>query len=129
MPSPRLAARLMMVALAISMVACERQAPPIVTAPPSAASHAVEPAAPPAPAGPVVRKPYESMPPAPPHEPTPLPDLSEIEPGEPAPKAGRQVLRCTEHGRTVYMDLNSSCREGEGQRVTVFPTQGVEKPR
>ena len=45
------------------------------------------------------------------------------------PRAGRQVLRCVDHGRIVYKDLNTACPEGPGERVTVFPTQGVERPR
>ena len=57
-----------------------------------------------------------------------MPDLGAAEPGEPAPKAGRQVLRCTDKGRVTYVDLNASCLEGPGERVTVFPTEGVEKP-
>jgi hypothetical protein len=45
------------------------------------------------------------------------------------PLAGRQVLRCVLHGRVTYMDVNAACAEGIGERVTVFPTQGVGKPR
>jgi hypothetical protein len=74
-------------------------------------------------------KPYETPRPAIAREATPLPDLRELTPGEPAPKAGRQVQRCTDKGRVTYVDLNATCLEGPGERVTVFPTQGVEASR
>jgi hypothetical protein len=74
-------------------------------------------------------KPYETPRPSPVREPTPLPDLREAGPAEPAPKAGRQVQRCTDKGRTIYVDLNAVCAEGPGERVTVFPTAGVEAAR
>ena len=80
------------------------------------------------PAAPREPGPYESARPVAAREATPLPDLGASEPGEPASKAGRQVLRCTDKGRTTYVDLNASCLEGPGDRVTVFPTEGVEKP-
>ncbi len=45
------------------------------------------------------------------------------------PQAGRQVLRCVSKGRVTYRDLNAGCPEGSAERVTVFPTEGVGKPR
>lgn len=45
------------------------------------------------------------------------------------PQAGRRVLRCVEHGRTVYRDAGGACAEGGGEQVTLFPTRGVEAPR
>ena len=105
---------------------CSRPAPQAsATAAPPAASPVVvvPPAVPPEP------KPYETPRPAIAREATPLPDLREADPGEPAPKAGRQVQRCTDKGRITYVDLNATCAEGPGVRVTVFPTQGVEASR
>jgi len=74
-------------------------------------------------------KPYESARPALGREATPLPDLRELSPGEPPPKAGRQVQRCTDHGRVTYLELNLACPDGPGEKVTVFPTRGVEASR
>jgi len=98
--------------------------------PPAAAASASAVAATPTPriATPREPGPYESARPVAAREPTPLPDLSEVAAGDPAPKAGRQVLRCSDKGRITYIDLNASCPDGPGQRVTVFPTEGVEKP-
>jgi len=45
------------------------------------------------------------------------------------PQAGRQVLRCVSKGRVTYRDLNAGCPDGSAERVTVFPTEGVGKPR
>ena len=45
------------------------------------------------------------------------------------PTAGRQVLRCTSKGRVTYRDLNAGCPEGAAEKVTVYPTEGVGKPR
>jgi hypothetical protein len=39
------------------------------------------------------------------------------------------VLRCTDRGHITYVDLNAACADGPGERVTVFPTAGVETPR
>jgi hypothetical protein len=64
-----------------------------------------------------------------PTRPALLPDLDPSTPSSALPRAGRQVLRCVEQGRTVYRDLNSGCAEGGGALVTLFPTQGVELPR
>ena len=44
-------------------------------------------------------------------------------------RAGHQVLRCHDRGRVTYVELTGNCTEGEGERVTVFPTEGVEIPR
>jgi hypothetical protein len=41
------------------------------------------------------------------------------------PLAGRQVLRCSAQGRVTYTDAGGHCTEGDGERITVFPTQGV----
>jgi hypothetical protein len=45
------------------------------------------------------------------------------------PTAGRQVLRCVSKGRVTYRDLNAGCPEGASERITVFPTEGVGKPK
>jgi hypothetical protein len=45
------------------------------------------------------------------------------------PSAGRVVLRCVIRGQVTYKDVNAGCPEGASERVTVFPTQGVGKPR
>lgn len=45
------------------------------------------------------------------------------------PGAGRVVLRCVVRGQVTYKDLNAGCPEGAAQRVTVFPTEGVGKPK
>lgn len=45
------------------------------------------------------------------------------------PTAGRQVLRCVSKGRVTYRDLNAGCPEGAAERVTIFPTEGVGKPK
>ena len=50
-------------------------------------------------------------------------------PAHAEPKAGRQVLRCSDQGRTAYKDLHTACADGPGERVIVYPTQGVERPR
>ena len=47
----------------------------------------------------------------------------------PDPTAGRQVLRCVSKGRVTYRDLNAGCPDGAAERVTVFPTEGVGKPK
>ena len=106
---------------------CSRPAPPAAGAPASAVAVVPLPRST-TPAAPREPGPYESARPIAAHEPTPLPDLSEVAASEPAPKAGRQVLRCTDKGRITYIDLNASCLAGPGERVTVFPTEGVEKP-
>ena len=105
---------------------CNRPAP---QASATAAPPAISPVAPVAPAEPREPKPYETPRPAIAREATPLPDLREAAPGEPTPKAGRQVQRCTNRGRITYVDLNAPCAEGPGERVTVFPTRGVEASR
>ena len=114
-------------ALCCSMPGCKRPAPMAAAPPASAAMPSAQAVIKP-PASPREPGPYESPRPAAPHTATPLPDLSEVAPGEPAPKAGHRVLRCTTQGRITYLDLNASCPEGPGERVTVFPTEGVEKP-
>ena len=113
--------------LVCAMPGCKRPAP-MAAAPAASAVMPSTQAAIKPPAAPREPGPYESPRPAAQHTATPLPDLSEAAPGEPAPKAGRQVLRCTSQGRITYLDLNASCPEGPGERVTVFPTEGVEKP-
>jgi hypothetical protein len=112
----------------VSAAGCSRPAPQAAAVPASAAAPDVLPrnATPAAPREP---GPYESARPSAAREATPLPDLSGGTSGEPLPKAGRQVLRCTDKGRVTYVDLNTRCLEGPGERVTVFPTEGVEKPR
>ena len=122
---PPLFAWLALAVLGAATLGCSRPAPQAVAAP---ASAALVPSASAAPA--VAREPgpYETPRPAAGHAPTPLPDLSDTAQREPLPKAGRQVLRCTDKGRITYLDLNASCLEGPGERVTVFPTEGVEKP-
>jgi hypothetical protein len=45
------------------------------------------------------------------------------------PMAGRQVLRCRMQGRVTYMDADGACPEGPGERITVFPTQGLGPTR
>jgi len=59
--------------------------------------------------------------------PAPLPETEPLARAE--PKAGRQVLRCSDQGRTAYKDLHTACADGPGERVIVYPTQGVERPR
>lgn len=108
-------------------VGCSRPQPPAPVAKPPALAAA--PAAPAAPATPAEKRPYESPRPDPTRAPTPLPDLSEGEAGDTPPQAGRQVLRCLTRGRITYTELTGLCPEGIGERVTVFPTQGVEGPR
>jgi hypothetical protein len=109
-----------------TVLGCNRPAPQEAAMPPPTASapppvvQAAEPREP---------KPYETPRPTGTRDATPLPDLREALPGEPGPKAGRQVLRCTDKGRITYVDLNATCAEGPGERVTVFPTQGVEASR
>jgi hypothetical protein len=124
---PSLFTWLVLAALCCTMPGCKRPAPLAATPAASAAMPSAQAATQP-PAAPREPGPYESPRPAAPQPATPLPDLSEVAPGEPAPKAGRQVLRCTAQGRITYLDLNASCPEGPGERVTVFPTEGVEKP-
>jgi hypothetical protein len=112
-------------AVVLALVAtfgCSRQDPKPAAVPPLAAAAPVAPV-PVAPTPAREPGPYESP------RPTPLPDLRATEPGEPTPKAGRQVLRCVVKGHYAYLDLNASCPEGPGERVTVFPTEGVEPPR
>lgn len=41
------------------------------------------------------------------------------------PAAGRQVLRCTDAGRVTYLPAGATCASGHGERITVFPTEGV----
>ena len=108
-------------------VGCSRPQPPAPVAKPPALAAA--PAAPAAPATPAEKRPYESPRPDPTRAPTPLPDLSEGEAGDTPPQAGRQVLRCLTRGRITYTELTGLCPEGIGERVTVFPTQGVEGSR
>jgi hypothetical protein len=121
---------LAMLALVV-ICGCSRPDPKPPVAAPITAQALVAPA--PAPASPPREPgPYETPRPVGGREATPLPDLRKLgadEPGEPPPKAGRQVLRCVVKGRYAYLDLNSSCPEGPGERVTVFPTEGVELPR
>ena len=95
---------------------------------PPAASAAVAAAAP-EPQAPREPGAYEAPRPPVGREPTPLPKLTEEDPGASAPHAGRQVLRCTDRGRITYVDLNAACADGPGERVTVFPTAGMETPR
>ena len=45
------------------------------------------------------------------------------------PPAGRVVLRCVIRGQVTYKDVDAGCPEGAAERVTVFPTEGVGKPR
>ena len=45
------------------------------------------------------------------------------------PAAGRVVLRCVVRGQVTYKDVNAGCPEGASERVTVFPTEGVGKPK
>jgi hypothetical protein len=118
-------------AVVLALVAtfgCSRQDPKPAAVPPLAAAAPVAPA-PAVPTPPREPGPYESPRPAGGREATPLPDLRAGEPREPTPKAGRQVLRCVVKGHYAYLDLNASCPEGPGERVTVFPTEGVEPPR
>ena len=118
--------------LALAVICgCSRPDPKPPAVAPIAAQASVVPA-PPAPRPPREPGPYESPRPVGGREATPLPDLRKLaadDPAEPPPKAGRQVLRCLVKGRYAYLDLNSSCPEGPGERVTVFPTEGVELPR
>ena len=111
-------------ALVATLSGCNRPAPvPAAPPPPPAAA----PAPPPLPA----REPGAYETPRPPigREPTPLPNLTEDAPAASTPLAGRQVMRCLDKGRITYVDLNAPCADGPGERVTVFPTAGVEKPR
>ena len=117
------------IAIALILVGCGRPTPSVMPGASAPLAASAAEATPARPTEPAIRKPYESMPPPPPHEPTPLPDLSEPAASKPVPKAGKQVLRCMVKGRAVYMDLNAVCAEGEGERVTVFPTEGVGQPR
>jgi hypothetical protein len=48
---------------------------------------------------------------------------------EPDPKAGRLVLRCVVRGQITYKDVNASCPNGSAEKVTLFPTEGVGKPK
>ena len=110
----------------IAVIGCSRPQPSAPVVKPPAA---VEPAARPVPAlatPPAEKGPYESPRPDPTRTPTPLPNLSADEARVAPPQAGRQVLRCLTRGRITYMELTGTCPEGIGERVTVFPTQGVE---
>jgi hypothetical protein len=123
-PSPRTAWVFALVCVAVA--ACSRPAPegpaapPVPAAAPALAARSEESRE----AGP-----YETPRPTTPREATPLPDLQEADTREPLARAGRQVQRCIDKGRTVYVDLNAICPEGPGVRVTVFPTEGVGAPR
>jgi hypothetical protein len=56
-----------------------------------------------------------------------LPDLDP--PRTLPPRAGRQVLRCVTKGHVTYMEPTAACPEGAGERVMVFPSEGVETTR
>ena len=100
----------------------DRMRPPASGAPlaPAAAPQA-EPAREPAPAG-------QAAPEAPAPT-TAAPDGSPAAERTLDPTAGRQVLRCVSKGRVTYRDLNAGCPDGSAERVTVFPTEGVGKPK
>ena len=100
----------------------DRMRPPATGAPaPRVQPPQAEPAREPAPADP-------SVPPVPAAT-TATPDGAPAAERTLDPAAGRQVLRCVSKGRVTYRDLNAGCPDGSAERVTVFPTEGVGKPK
>jgi hypothetical protein len=101
----------------------ERLRPPPIVAPPATEPAGGNPSV--APTTPVTQ--------TPPAAPVPALATSEDPASAPMrqlePQAGRQVLRCVTKGRVTYRDLNAGCPEGAAERVTVFPTEGVGRPR
>ncbi len=45
------------------------------------------------------------------------------------PAAGRQILRCIVEGHVSYLAADAACPQGQGERITVFPTEGVNPLR